>query len=247
MEYAINKILKLAKSIQINYNQALYLLSLKFNPNEIVIINNVDILKLIELELVQSNKLTVTGENLLNVILKDDIKSIDNSDKYLYPKISSESGVIIKDLAKVFLKDRLDEKEYTRLSLHIKNPVQVPFFFLFLELFPTADKNKNKVWDEHFQTEWDNVTLKRISPGSVKKFEQIWKFKDIGLFLLGTYMFIASSRNEKTNKYFIKSLENYFKEYEHWYNLAGEKIEDYSKANISKQKESIYKTNTNVL
>jgi len=246
MEYAVTKIIKLSKSIDINYAQSLYLLNLKFGLNENVLIANVDLLKLIELDLVNNNQLTTIGHNLLDIILsdKEEQEVIHNN---LYPKLSLASGDIVKDLAKTFLKN-LDDKEYKRLSVYTKNPIQIPFLFIFLELFPTADKSKNKIWNEHFETDWDNITLRRISAGSIKKFQKIWKSKDIGLFLLGTYIFITSSRNENNNKFFIKSLENYFKEYDYWYNVAADKLNDYSPKNtISLPKESRHKTNTNVL
>jgi hypothetical protein len=244
MEYAISKIIKLSKSIDINYSQSLYLLNLKFGLNENVLISNTDLLKLVELDLVNNNQLTTIAHSLFDIILSDKDEEI-TPNKSLYPRLSLHSGNIVKDLAKTFLKN-LNDKEHQRLNVYVKNPIQVPFLFIFLELFPTADKSKNKVWNEHFETDWDNVTLRRISPGSIKKFNQIWKSKDIGLFLLGTYMFIVSSRNDNSNKYFIKSLENYFKEYEYWYNLAQEKLDE-NKVNSLSKKESVHKTNTNLL
>jgi hypothetical protein len=249
MQVALNNVIKLSKSIEINYNQSLYLWSIKFDLNESVVISNTDMLKLVELGLVEFNKLTSVGHELLDIIIKDDVEQTNDVDitKALYPKLNRLSGEAVKELANNFLKNKLNKQEVSRILAYTKNIYQVPFIYIFLEMFPTSDADKNKDWNEHFDTEWDNVTLRKISRGTVKKFQAIWKSKDIGVFLVGTYLFIMSSRNDKTNKFFIKSIENYLKEYEHWYYLALDKLEKSERIKASDKIREINKSNTNIL
>jgi hypothetical protein len=198
----------------LSINQSIYLFCLKENINNCPI-NAEELLKLSELKLVLSSKIT----NLALI-------SIDNLDKNIkfderLPILSENSGNFLKILAEHFMSDGIKEKEFSYLNSYLNNSIMVPFFYLFLELFPTSDKEKNKKWREHFG-DYDNVTLRRISNGTVRKFKQIWKSKDIGLFLLGTYMFITQSFNEDKKKYFIKNIENYLSEHQEWYNQASD-------------------------
>lgn len=248
MQIALNNVIKLSKAIDINYNQSLYLWSIKFDLVETINISNTDILKLVELNLIEFNKLTSIGHELLDLMLKEETV-VENTEvkKALYPKLTPMSGLAVKELANSFLKNKLNKQEVSRISTYTKNIYQVPFLYIFLELFPTSDASKNKDWNQHFDTEWDNVTLRKISRGTVKKFQSIWKSKDIGVFLVGTYLFIMSSRNDKTNKFFIKSIENYLNEYEHWYYLALEKLENSERIKASDKVREINKSNTNIL
>jgi len=227
MQTSINKIISLASSIEISYLQSLYLWSLRYDPYTSVIIDKISLVKLTELDLVKSNKLTQLGNNLLDKIENSNPNTTEEKSSIVdnkLPKLSKDSGEIVKELAGIFLKNKLNSKEIERIQAYTKNDFQVPFLFLFLELFPTSENSKNKDWNEHFQFEWDNVTLRRLTRGTVNKFQSIWKTKDIGIFLFGTYLFIRESRNDSNGKYFIKNIENYFKEYDFWYNTAEDRL-----------------------
>lgn len=153
--------------------------------------------------------------------------------KYHLPKLSADTGVFVKTLAENLLPGRYTKEELTKVEKYCENPWNLPFLFLFLELFPTADKQKNANWEKLFSAEYDGVTLRKISAGTAKKFERIIKTRDVGIFLAGTYQHILESYSGKNGKYYPKAIENYFKEWEHWYDNASVKI---SKA-VSKRKE----------
>ena len=136
------------------------------------------------------------------------------------PILNEKGSKFVKMLTAVLLKDIDIQAELKNLETYLKNPLLSPFFLLFLYLFPTSDKTKNRTWEKLFNAEWTNVTLRRVSSGTAKKFEQIAKTKDIGIFLAGAYQHVLQSYNKDSEKYYPKSLENFFKEWEHWYTNA---------------------------
>jgi len=139
-------------------------------------------------------------------------------------KLTKASGNILKDIAgKLMDKSFFDTLPGT-LQVYKEDKLSGILLHLFLSLFPTADAVKNAAWNTCFQTTWNNVTLRRISPGTVVKFKRIIKNKDIGLFIFGTYLFIVNSYNAGRNTYFVKNIDNYFKEYDHWYDIAKETL-----------------------
>lgn len=239
----LEKLVKTANAININISQAFYLWALKEGLSLKVDISRNDLSFLVNLDLVNGDRLSKTGEDFLNSIEFEHNSSLEINGNL--PKLNSQTGEIVKRLAIHFLGNRLTEKEFSKLSAYVKNDLQVPFFFMFFEMFPTADSKKNEAWDKHFGATWDNVTLRKVTAGSIKKLNKIWKSKDFGIFLLGTHMFIQESFNENSGKYFIKSIENYFKEYQHWYDTAEEQLNQGKLDHIVK--ESKTKTNTFIL
>lgn len=138
--------------------------------------------------------------------------------------ITKASGAILKEIANKFMDKSFFKTLPNTLDMYKEDKFTGILLHLFLSLFPTSDAEKNTAWSNCFNATWDNVTLRRISTGTIKKFKTVLKNKDIGLFIFGTFLFIVQSYNADKNKYFIKNIENYFNEYEHWYELAKEKI-----------------------
>ena len=181
------------------------------------------VLSLVEKGYYKNGKITELGKSILNV---SNFKETSNNTDYSLPKLTEETANITKRLASHFLADRFQGREFKEYQLHCKNNVIMSsMFFIFMNMFPTADKTKNIPWNEHFETVWTNVTLRRVTSMTIKKFNQVYKSKDMGLFLLGTYMFIKESYNADRGVYYIKNLENYWREYEGWYNRASEMLE----------------------
>ena len=162
-----------------------------------------------------------------------------------YPNINRQTGDIVKRLAKTFLADGLTLIEANRMRAYTKNDYAVPFLYMFFQMFPTSGRN-NKAWESHFKHDWIGVTLRITSKGTVKRLEQIWKHKDFGLFLIGTYLFIQGCRSEDSDKYFIKSIPHYLDEYEHWYNEAEDRLAS-GKFDKLLEKGNRVKTNTNAI
>lgn len=162
--------------------------------------------------------------------------------------LTKETGELIKRLSQHFLGDMFQGIEYKKYNEACNNDLfMASCLFIFLQMFPSSDPDKNKHWNQHFQTTWDNVTLRRLTPMTLRNFKKIYKSKDIGLFLIGTYIFIQQSFNTKSDKYFIKNLENYFKEYKYWYDQAEEMLKSGKLDYIVKKKENKSTTNITII
>jgi hypothetical protein len=237
MKELIEGVINVSKSSKLTCNQALFLIACNNNIFNIDIPSE-ELLELIQRGYIKNNSLTELGINVLTKKInktKENEKILNN----LYPILTEDTGEITKRLAKHFLGNRLTAEEFSKISDYTSNQIMIPFIFIFLEMFPTANKTKNVAWNKHFDTTWDNVTLRRISNGTVRSLEKIWKKKDIGLFLLGTYLFIKGSYNESSGKYFIKNIENYLEEHDHWYNEANDllisgNLEQFTKKEVAK-------------
>lgn len=96
-------------------------------------------------------------------------------------------------------------------------------YIIFLFMFPVAGEY-NKRWEKHFTGfEYKGARLRVRSKGTATAFKRIVKNKDMGIFLYGTYLFIQSCIRD--NKTFVKTITNYTKEYQEWYDEAKERVE----------------------
>jgi hypothetical protein len=147
-----------------------------------------------------------------------------------------EGGLFLKDIAKHLLYD-VDLK---KLSKYLKNEKLYSFFMIFMNMFPKETGN-NKRWEKFFGgTNGAGVNLRRITTGTANKFSTILANHDVDVFLLGTFLFVKQSQN--VDLFYVKSLENYFKEWDYWYDMALTSLENESKF-INLNKNSIT-TNT---
>jgi hypothetical protein len=178
-----------------------------------------DILYFMKKGYLHNGKVTAEGWKLME--LKEQVRN--NVINSTLPILTDETANITKRLAKHFLGDMFKGTDYKQYNEVCGNAIMAPFFFMFMNMFPSSNLDKNKHWNTHF-TVWTNVNLRRITGMTVKNFKKVYKTKDMGLFLLGTYMFIKESHNQEKNQYFVKNLENYWREYEYWYNRAEEML-----------------------
>lgn len=218
----INNISQIRK---LNHSQVMYLMYMNAQLSSIkVSINADDLADLVEKQYIFQGKITKLGSLILEykepTVVNVEWKSIDST----LPRLTEDTSNIVKRLAIHFLANMFKGNDYKSYNEHCDNPIMAPFFFMFMNMFPSSNADKNKHWNKHFDTVWTNVNLRRVTTMTNKKFKQIWKTKDIGLFLLGTYLFIQGSHNQDKNVYFVKSLENYWKEYEYWYETAQEML-----------------------
>lgn len=226
MKRAIDNIILVKEKFQLSVNQAVFLIAMKEGIDGIDI-DPKDLITLINEGHVNGNRLSHETYTTIEKLIE--VKTVGQVKKNIgvtYPILTTETGELVKKLAKHFLGDRLNGKEFSRVEAYFpNNALQVPFFFMFLQMFPSSDETKNKHWEKKFNYKWNQATLRRMSVGTANKFKQIWKTKDMGLFLLGTFLFIQHSYNAEQDKFFLKKIENYMKEYQDWYNMAEDKLE----------------------
>lgn len=237
MKKSIDNIVRVKKGLKVNINQSVYLLSIQIGLTTVDICNE-DLIDLINRDLVHGNKLTQTSLEVINTASKVKLSNT-------LPQLSVESGQIVKKLAKHFISDDLTDRAFSKTEAYFPNNIyQVPFFFMFMQMFPSIDPTQNVAWEKKFKHRWCTPTLRRYSIGSVRKFQTIWKTKDIGIFLLGTYMFIQESYDPERDKFFIKKIENYLKEYQHWYDMAEEMVSSGKLDHLTQQQ---HKSNTFII
>jgi hypothetical protein len=224
----------ICKTRKLNHMQVMYLMYLNSQLSSIkVCINSEDLIHLIELQYVFQNKITKLGSMILEY--KPKIVNVEwKSTEVTLPKLTEDTSNIVKRLAGHFLGDMFKGKEYKRYNEDCGNAIMAPFFFIFMNMFPSSNADSNKHWDKHFNTIWTNVNLRRVTNMTIKNFKKNWKSKDIGLFLLGTYLFIKGSHNQEKNVYFVKSLENFWKESDYWYEMAEDLLDKGELTNFTK-------------
>lgn len=226
----INKIIRIKKSFGISANQALFLVAVK-NGNYEIDLPAEEFTELCMSGYLKNNKLSGETIGKLEGLLSSEPAKDSIEVKALNAQrivITDDSGQLITRLAKHFVGERLTKREWEKLEPYCKgNPLALPLIFMFFQMFPARDEtgDRNKHWDKHFQTVWSNVTLRRVSQGIVNKLITIFKTKDAGLFLLGTYLSIKQSYNEEKDQYFVNNIENYMKNWKHWYDTADEMLE----------------------
>lgn len=226
MRQEIEKIIDVSKTLRLTANQALFLIAVKEGIYTVDLPGE-ELLDLVKKGYLRGNRVTQDGFDKLDQALND-VKAVEiervkvNSQ---YPILTKETGQLVKRLAKHFHRGELTPKEFDKLSAYNKNPLAIPFLFMFLQMFPTTNEKANKAWKRHFGVNASGVTLRKMSRGTARKFQAIWKKKDIGLFLLGTYMFIKESYNQESDKYYVAKIENYLGEWENWYDRAEDLLE----------------------
>ncbi len=218
MKETIITLVRMKKELGIPLDQCVYLLSIEQGIQSTI----PDLaLKLNTNKFINGNKL---NDDVRSIIYNVPIKAKSLVVRGSYPIITKQTGDIVKRLAKTFLPNGLSSKDRDRVAAHSNNYIAAPFFHMFFGMFPTSGKD-NKDWDKHFKTDYTGVTLRIMSKGTVKKLEKVWKNKDFGLFLIGTYLFIKGCRSTESDKYYIKSIPHYLEEVEHWYGEAEDMLE----------------------
>lgn len=227
----LNWIEEISSKNSLCFSQVWYLLALKNNKKLPFDIYDEDLLELVKIGFVSGNKITKSGIQFLDT--KVTVKQSNTVNSTL-PRLTSDTTQIVKRLAIHFLADMFKGNDFKKYNEHCDNPIMAPFFFMFMNMFPSSNSDANKHWNRHFESQWTNVNLRRVTTMTTKKFKQIWKSKDIGLFLLGTYFFIKGSHNQEKNVYFVKSLENFWKESDYWYDVASDMLVKGELANFTK-------------
>lgn len=95
-------------------------------------------------------------------------------------------------------------------------------FAIFLYMFPIRGPY-NRKWEKHFTSkEYDGAHIRKRSKANGEMFLKIIKKKDMGAFLYGTYLYVASTiQGDRT---YVTTIPKYLKEYDEWYFVALETI-----------------------
>lgn len=215
----------LQEGLRINSSQSLFLLAV-YHRNFTLDLSNEDYLNLIDKKLIKNNILTKRALEKIDEITGKVPEKLEVNSDINYPQLSKQSSEIVKELGAIFLRQGIPASELNKLSSYFQdNFMMLPFMHLFFQMFPSSDSDKNKIWDQHFQTTYNGVTLRRVTAGTCRQLKRIWANKDIGAFLLGTYMYVRSTKSEDSNRYYVMKIENYLKDYKSYYEEAVEALE----------------------
>ena len=111
------------------------------------------------------------------------------------------------------------------------------YFTIFKSLFPRRGLKSNKKWNKHFRITYDDSDRWSSSYIIPKKFEKLFKKKDIGLLLMGLYFAIKDGIDYDAFKTFVIKPQTFLENWEQWYELAETKLEDVKEAEEHPEKQ----------
>lgn len=100
------------------------------------------------------------------------------------------------------------------------------YFIIFRHLFPVRDIKANIQWNKHFGFSYNGITLWDSHVRVSKKFHDIYRKKDIGLFLSGAYYCVKDSINIEDERCFMTKPYKFLLAFEPWYESAKEQLEE---------------------
>ena len=103
------------------------------------------------------------------------------------------------------------------------------YFIIFRHLFPVRDIKANINWNKHFGFSYNGISLWDSHIRVAKKFHEIYRKKDIGLFLSGAYYCVRDSLDIEKERCFMTKPYKFLLAFEPWYEAAKEKLEEKQK------------------
>lgn len=104
------------------------------------------------------------------------------------------------------------------------------YFIIFRHMFPVRDIKANVLWNRHFGFSYNGITLWDSHIRVSKKFHEIYRKKDIGLFLSGAYYCVSDSLDAEHEKCFMTKPYKFLLAFEPWYETAKERLEEKQKS-----------------
>jgi hypothetical protein len=103
------------------------------------------------------------------------------------------------------------------------------YFIIFRHLFPVRDIKANAACNKHFGFSYNGITLWDSHIRVAKKFHEIYRKKDIGLFLMGAYYCVRDSIDIDHERCFMTKPYKFLLAFEPWYESAKERLEERKK------------------
>ena len=211
------------KEHALTLGQAMYLMSTVYGID--CELSGSDALSLVNKGLIKNNKINQTllfrvrpviqGTLDLNFETKpkgttDTLRLADNLETRFVPPVHLDTAYR-KTIADEYFKGDLSVARY---------------FIIFKHLFPVKDAKLNNLWNKHFGFIYGGITLWDPHIRVAKKFLDIYRKRDIGLFLSGCYYKIVDSLDIQTEKCFMTKPYKFLEAYEAWYEVAETKFNE---------------------
>jgi hypothetical protein len=141
------------------------------------------------------------------------------------PKGTEISLTIAEKIEKEFVVDENLTNEYRQevaSEFFKSDKIVARYFIIFEALFPTKNPKRNRKWNAKFGFIYNGVGLKDHSVRVAKKFHEVFRKKDMGVFLEATYNKVRDSINlEKEECYMMKPYK-FLSSYSDYYRDAKE-------------------------
>jgi hypothetical protein len=217
-------ILELMSDHNLTQEQVLYVLAL-YHDIEYDSISNAALINLYNKGLLSKGKVNAT---LFFHLKKPQQLSLDLKTE-LKPNGNEYTLAIADRIEKEFVIDKyLSNDERKRLAdKYFKGDTTIArYFIIFKALFPVKNKKINKKWNAKFGFVHDGISLWDDSPRVAKKFIEIYKNLDIGVFLEATYRKVKDSIDFDQQKCFMTKPYKFLLAYDSYYQATIDAIKD---------------------
>ena len=196
-------------------NQLLYLLC-KYYAIEYDAITASDIVSIYNKNLIVKNKVNASllfklkAPKQLQLNLKAELKPIG----------TEYTLQIAEKIKKAFVSDiNLTVEECTRIAdKYFKgDELMASYYIIFKSLFPVKNKKLNHKWNIKFGFIHDGISLWDDSMKVAKKFQELYKKLDIGIFLESTYRKVKDSIDFSQEKCFMTKPYKFLLAYDSYY------------------------------
>jgi len=126
-----------------------------------------------------------------------------------------------------------DLAAYTTLTKLLNaNPELIPFTETIIGLFPSSEHQTNKGWEYLYGIAFNETSRREVSKEVINHLKGLFIKKDFKpeIYIMSVYLYVKSSIKE--GKSFVKSISNFFKSEDEWYDKAEIEIKGKSKKQI---------------
>lgn len=219
----------LMKEHALTLEQAMYLLASIHNIDWEL--SGSDALSLVNKSLIKNNKVNQT----LLFRTRPPIQGTLELNFETKPRSSDETLSIAHNLeARLVPEIHLtDEFKKSVADEYFKGDLTVAkYFIIFRHLFPVRDLKANVLWNKHFGFKYNGITLWDSHIRVSKKFHDIYRKKDIGLFLSGAYYCVKDSLDIDQERCFMTKPYKFLLAFEPWYEHAKERMAEKQKEKL---------------
>lgn len=110
------------------------------------------------------------------------------------------------------------------------------YFIIFRFLFPDKTSPGALNWTRHFKVGFDSTKRWTPTAANAKKFHDIYRKKDIGLFLAGAYYAVLDSVDINAGTCFMTTSDKFMMRYDSWYEYAESKVKAAKSKEINRRR-----------
>lgn len=143
------------------------------------------------------------------------------------PKSEESHLELAHKLEKELVPDDIDKEElitYYATKYFSGDKTVARYFVIFRFIFPDRTSGGMQNWTRHFKVGFDGVKRWVPTVSNAKKFHDIYRKKDIGIFLAGAYYAVMDSVDINAGTCFMTTSDKFMTRYDSWYEYATDKL-----------------------